>query len=154
MLDVACGSGRHARAAAQCGAKVVAVDSNLDTLREAKKASRKYRRFIKWGHADLEREPPPGGPFDVVMIFNYLDRQRMPVFLEATRAGGYLVAETFLEQQRTLETGPTSDDHLLRHGELVSLVQPFEIVHAREVLEVIDGRPRFVASVVARRVPQ
>ncbi len=152
VLDLACGEGRHARAAAERGARVEAVEVDAERLARAKKAGRKHRRRIRWRVHDLERDPPPKGPFDVVMVFYYLDRQRFPTFLNAVKPGGHLLAETFLEQQRTLESGPTSDDHLLGQGELVSLVRPFQIVHAREVLEIIDGRPRFVASVLARHL--
>ena len=57
---------------------------------------------------------------------------------------------TFLIGQRELGWGPTSDDHLLRPGELAGLVAPLTIVHGREVLEPIDAeRWRAVASVLA-----
>jgi 2-polyprenyl-3-methyl-5-hydroxy-6-metoxy-1,4-benzoquinol methylase len=151
VLDVACGRGRHAYAAAEAGASVVAVDSDATALREGKKGARRHRLGIDWVRADLERDPLPPGPFDAVMIFNYLDRDRMGDFLAAVKPGGHLLAETFLEQQRTLGTGPTSDKHLLKTGELITMVQPFEVVLAREVMEVIDGHPSFLASILARR---
>ena len=64
--------------------------------------------------------------------------------------GGLLIMESFLTGQRELGWGPTSDDHLLRPGELAGLVAPLTIVHGREVLEAIDAeRWRAVASVLA-----
>jgi hypothetical protein len=64
--------------------------------------------------------------------------------------GGFLMMETYLTAQRELGWGPTSDDHLLRPGELAGLVAPLTIVHGREVLEAIDAeRWRAVASVLA-----
>jgi hypothetical protein len=63
--------------------------------------------------------------------------------------GGFLMMETFLFAQRELGWGPTSDDHLLRPGELAGLIAPLTIVHGREVLEAIDAeRWRAVASVL------
>jgi hypothetical protein len=106
---------------------------------------------VEWVQADLTRDPLPPGQFDVVMVFNYLDRNRMPLFLEAVKPGGYFEAETFLERQRELGWGPTADEHLLKTGELWSLVGRYEIVLAREVLEILDGRTRAVASILARR---
>jgi hypothetical protein len=60
--------------------------------------------------------------------------------------------ESFLTAQRELGWGPTSEDHLLRPGELARLAAPLRILHGREVLEPIDAeRWRAVASVVAQR---
>jgi len=151
VLDLACGQGCNAIAAARRGATVVAVDADRDRLQDAEAAARKIGVVIEWVQADLTNDPLPAGPFDVVMQFNYLHRVRLPDFLAAVKPGGYFSAEAFLEQQRELGWGPTSDEHLLKRGELWSLVRPYEIVLAREVLEVLDGRTRAVASVLARR---
>ena len=150
VVDLACGRGRHAIAAAARGATVVAVDADADGIREGERLAKKAHLDIEWRVCDLENDLPQG-QFDVVMVFNYLDRVRMPTFLEMVRPGGYFLAETYLEQQRELGWGPTDDAHLLRPGEFWSLVEPLEIVLARDVLEVLDGRPMAVASVLARR---
>jgi SAM-dependent methyltransferase len=149
VLDVACGHGRHAIAAAGRGASVVAVDSDPGRLAEARKAARQLA--IEWVCADLAVFPLPPQSFDVVMMFSYLDRGRMKEYLEAVKPGGYLLSETFLESQREHGWGPTAAEHLLRPGELLELVGPFEVVLAREVLEFIGGRPAAVASILARR---
>lgn len=151
VLDIACGRGRHAIAAAERGAQVVAVDNDAQKLEVAAKAARKANVSVDWIELDLERDPLPDGRFDLVMVFNYLDRRRMAEFLEAVKPGGYFLAETFLEQQRDLGWGPTSDSHLLKRGELWSLVSPFEIVLAREVLEILNGYPSALSSVLAQR---
>lgn len=154
VLDIACGRGRHAIAAALRGADVVAVDHETERLEAAEKLARKAGVTVTWVQADLAQDPLPRGPFDFVMAFNYLDRRRFHEFLEAVEPGGYFLAETFLERQRELGWGPTSDEHLLKSGELIALVEPFELVLGREVLEVLDGHPRAVASVLAQRPKQ
>ena len=63
----------------------------------------------------------------------------MPEILRAGAPGGLLMMESFLTGQRELGWGPTSDDHLLRPGELARLVAPLRILHGREVLEPIDA---------------
>jgi len=151
VLDIACGSGRHAIAAAGRGAKVIGVDFDDAALEQADQAAKKARLPIEWMRRDLSGDPLPEGPFDLVMMFNYLDRARMSTFLDAVRPGGYFMAETFSEQQRELGWGPTSDEHLLKPCELWTLVLPFEIVLAREVIEMLDGRPMAVGSILARR---
>lgn len=151
VLDLACGRGHHAIAAALRGAEVLAVDFDEDLLRDADRAARKAGVTVEWVKADLTRDPLPNGPFDLVMQFDYLDRTRLPEFLDLVKPGGYFAAETFLEQQRELGWGPTSDEHLLKPAELWSLVRPFEIVLAREVHETLDGRTKAISSILARR---
>jgi len=150
VLDLACGRGSHAIAAAQRGAQVVAVDIDDDRLRDAERAARKAGVTVEWIKADLTRDRLPEGPFDLVMQFDYLDRARLPDFLDLVRPGGYFAAETFLEMQRELGWGPTSDEHLLKPAELWSLVGRFEIVLAREVHETLDGRTKAIASILAK----
>ena len=152
VLDLACGTGRHALAAAELGAAVVAVDADAGKLKAGRRAADQRKVSVEWVQADLERYPLPEGEFDVVMVFNYLDRHRMPEILRAVRPGGFLLAETFLESQRDYGWGPKSDDHLLRSGELPLLVRPLEIIQAREALDFHGGRPMSVASVLAQRV--
>lgn len=136
-------------AAAQRGAHVLAVDADPERIEAARRRARDLP--IEWVVTDLTTYPLPCDAFDVVMIFNYLDRRRMPDFRAAVRRGGFLLCETFLRSQRDFGWGPTSEEHLLDPGELVSLMEPFEIVLAREALEFIGGRPMAVASVLAQR---
>ncbi len=151
VLDLACGRGCHAIAAAQRGARVTAIDRDEERLQEAERAARKANVTIEWIKADLARDELPKGPFDLIMQFNYLNRARLPDILAIVKPGGYFEAETFLERQRELGWGPTSDEHLLKPAELWSLVGTFEIVLAREVYETLDGRTKAVASIIARR---
>ncbi|MGH7579292.1 MAG: hypothetical protein ACREM9_03915, partial [Gemmatimonadales bacterium] len=105
---------------------------------------------IEWLAADLDEPWPPLGACDAVLVFNYLDRARVPQMIELVEPGGLLMMETYLSTQRELGWGPTSDDHLLRPGELAGLVAPLVVVHGREVVEAVDAeRWRAVASVLA-----
>ena len=151
VLDLACGTGRHAIAAAQLGAEVVAVDRDLDSLTAARAFAGKAGLRVDWREADLEEGWPDWGTFDAVLLFNYLDRPRFPRVLDAVRPGGLLIAESFLTTQREQGWGPTADAHLLLPGELARLVASFEIIHGREVAEPVDTeRWRHVASICAR----
>jgi hypothetical protein len=85
------------------------------------------------------------------MAFLYLDRSRMPAFLDAVKPGGWFLSETFLRTQTQYGWGPTSADHLLGHGEFLKLVAPFEVTLSREGTEISNGRPMDVAGVLAQR---
>ena len=139
VLDLACGSGRHAIAAAQLGARVTAVDADPAQLEAGRREARQRGVTVEWVRADLEKPWPDFGVFDAVLMFNYLDRPRMARVVSAVAPGGILLLETFLEVQRQLGWGPTSSAHLLRFGELSALVAPLSVVHAREAFEPADN---------------
>jgi SAM-dependent methyltransferase len=152
VLDVASGEGRHSLAAAELGADVVALDNDPARILAGQASAEQRGLSIDWQTVDLEQEWPDLGRFDVVLVFNYLDRKRWNLFLDAVAPGGVFIAETFLGAQKDLGWGPQSDEHLLQPGELARLVSPLEIIHGREVLEPVDSeRWRAVASVVAER---
>jgi 2-polyprenyl-3-methyl-5-hydroxy-6-metoxy-1,4-benzoquinol methylase len=152
VLDFACGSGRHSLAAARGGARVVALDRDQQKLAAGRTGAAEGGLSIDWRELDLEGSWPELGTFDAVLIFNYLDRASMPRILRLVAPGGLLMMETFLEAQREAGWGPTSDQHLLRPGELARLVSPLRVVHGREVLEPVDeDRWRAVASILAVR---
>jgi 2-polyprenyl-3-methyl-5-hydroxy-6-metoxy-1,4-benzoquinol methylase len=151
VLDLACGEGRHSLAAAARGARVTAVDRDEVRLAAARERAEAQGLSVEWIAADLEEEPWPDlGSFDAILVFNYLDRANMPRIIGLIEPGGLLMMETYLAAQRELGWGPTSDEHLLRPGELARLAAPLTIVHGREVIEAVDAeRWRAVASVRA-----
>lgn len=152
MLDLACGEGRHAIAAATRGADVVAIDSDASRTNVGRRQAEKRKLQISWVTADLTAYQLSPATFDVVMMFNYLDRARMPAFLSSVRPGGWFLAETFLRTQAQHGWGPTSPEHLLEYGEFVQLVAPFDVVLAREGTEIANGRPMDVAGILAQRL--
>jgi tellurite methyltransferase len=152
VLDLASGEGRHSLAAAMLGAQVVGLDRDEARLAAARELAEAHGVAVDWRCVDLEGPWPELGRFDAVLVFNYLDRARMPGIRDLVAPGGLLIMETFLTAQRQFGWGPTSDEHLLLPGELARLVAPLEVVHGREALEPIDAEHwRAVASVVARK---
>jgi 2-polyprenyl-3-methyl-5-hydroxy-6-metoxy-1,4-benzoquinol methylase len=153
VLDLACGEGRHSVAAATRGARVVALDRDDAKLELGRDFARAGGLDIDWRSVDLEAAWPELGDFDAVLLFNYLDRSHMSHILQAVAPGGVLIMETFLTTQRMFGWGPTTDDHLLKPGELKALVGPFEILHGREVIEPVDtDRWRAVGGIVAEKI--
>jgi SAM-dependent methyltransferase len=148
VLDVACGSGRHARLLLTSGRLVVCVDR--DTAGVADLAGRDDVRIVE---ADLEAGGPlpvPGGPFAAVVVTNYLHRPRLPDLVAAVAPGGLLIYETFAAGNERYGR-PRSAAHLLEPGELLAVVRGELRVLAYEDLTVTAPRPAAVQRICARR---
>jgi hypothetical protein len=129
----------------------VAIDRDETRLSQAREQAAAAGLSIEWRELDLEGPWPELGTFDAVLVFNYLDRASMPRIVRLVSPGGLLIMETFLEAQLDAGWGPTSEQHLLRPGELAGLVAPLTVLHGREAIETVDSsRWRAVASIVAR----
>lgn len=133
---------------------MVAVDNDHDRIKALAKEASRRNLPVETVEADLTTWEFEPASFDVVMVFHYLDRHRTADMLRAVQAGGYFVAENFLEAQRMQGWGPTQDAHLLKAGELFQLINGLELILGREVIEMIDGRPAALASVLAKRPPE
>jgi SAM-dependent methyltransferase len=134
VLDVACGSGRHAVWLAAQGFSVTGVDRNVEAL-QGLPAS------VEAVHADLEGAPwpLPGRQFDALVVTNYLWRPLWPHLLAALAPGGVLIYETFaLGQQRYGK--PSRPDFLLQPGELLRVCADLRVVAFEEGLEAAPAR--------------
>jgi 2-polyprenyl-3-methyl-5-hydroxy-6-metoxy-1,4-benzoquinol methylase len=151
VLDLACGKGRHAIGAASKGCYVTAVDHDPARFKEAQEYGASKNLKIEWVSADLATWEIEPKQWDMVMIFNYLDRNRIPDFKEAVKPDRYFMFETFLVSQKEQGWGPTSDEHLLQPGEMLELVAPYDLILAREVIEMVDGHPMSAASAFVQR---
>ena len=148
-LDVACGTGRDAVYLAMHAYDVVAVDVLQDALDRARSLAARYGVNIQTIATDLENgDSLPTGPFDLVTVFRYLHRPLFSSLRDAVAPGGYLVYETFHEQNRLAGQRPHNPAHLLKSGELVENFSDFEILIERDAIER-DGR--FFSSLLARR---
>ena len=144
MLDLACGTGRHARLLCQAGFQVVAVDRDVSGLGLLPQA---VTRQI-----DFETQPWPysGGEFDGIVVTNYLHRPLFPHLCQALAAGGVLIYETFSEGNQLLGR-PRNPDFLLKSGELLEQVKGRLEVNAYEELCVIQNRRAVIQRICAIR---
>ena len=96
VLDVACGTGRHAVRLAEEGAYVTAVDRSEEMLAVAKAKTDR----VRWVHGDLDRLPFDDAAFDVALcalVFEHL-HDIEPAIAEAARVlvpGGKYVMSVF-----------------------------------------------------------
>ena len=75
MLDLACGSGRHARLLAAAGHQVLAVDRDFEAIGRLAGGAGYHRAELDLEGADW---PLAGERFAGVIVTNYLWRPRLP----------------------------------------------------------------------------
>ena len=118
VLDLACGSGRHARLFAQLGHPVIAVDRDPQAL-----AGSAGPGITSLQH-DLEEEgarwPFAAGRFAGIVVTNYLHRPLMADLVASLAPGGVLIYETFALGNENYGK-PSNPAFLLRPGELLAL---------------------------------
>lgn len=148
VLDLACGSGRHARLFLTRGQPVVALDRDLSGL-----ADLAGQAGLEAIEADLEDGSPfplEGRRFAAVVVVNYLHRPLLPLLVEAVAPGGLLLYETFAQGNERFGR-PRNPDFLLAPGELLDAVHGRLRVLAYEDLIVERPRPAAVQRLCARR---
>lgn len=117
VLDLACGSGRHARLLAAQGHSVLAVDRDAEALSALADCP-----GVETLVADLEGAdwPLAGRQFAGVVVTNYLWRPRLPEVCALLASGGVLIYETFMVGNEAYGK-PSNPDFLLRSQELRAL---------------------------------
>jgi len=118
VLDLACGSGRHARWLAARGCAVTAVDRDAEAIAALPEP-------VAGRVADLEQGGWPlsdEAPFDAIVVTNYLHRPLWRHLADALAPGGILLYETFASGNETVGK-PSRPDFLLRPGELLDVAR-------------------------------
>ncbi len=141
VLDVACGSGRHAKFFLERKFKVVAIDREPQVIAGA--------RFIQ---ADLENGSPwplPGERFEGIVVTNYLYRPLFPTLAASLAPGGVLIYETFMLGNERFGK-PSNPGFLLRPGELLETFKGLT-VKAFEEGEVREPKPAMIQRLCAMR---
>jgi SAM-dependent methyltransferase len=120
VLDVAAGHGRHARALAARGYKIVAADLDVSALTDLE------AEVIA---VDLESGVWPfrGRRFDAIVVTNYLHRPHFPAYIESLNDGGVLLIETFGQGNEKFGR-PRNPDFLLAPGELLAAFAGLHVV--------------------------
>jgi tellurite methyltransferase len=145
-LDVAAGAGRIALGLAARGLETTAVDVSPVALERLSRAAATRELAVVTRALDLEREPLPAGPFDVVTCVDYLQRDLFPALVQRLRPGGALLVEAATRRNLERHAKPSAR-FLLEPNELLARVAPLEVEVYREGW--LDGR--CVARVLARK---
>jgi SAM-dependent methyltransferase len=149
-LDLACGPGRVARYLADLGYDVLAVDVSDVAVGAVRDAAREHGLAVEARVVDLEREPIPQGPYDVIAIFMFLQRDLFGPVQDALAPGGLLFHETF--DAGCCEGGARSVNpaYVLERDELLRTYPALEVLdHRSGVIDREGGRS--LSSLVARK---
>jgi len=149
-LDVACGNGRNAAYLARLGYEVDAIDASDVAIDALRAAACERGLAVSARVVDLEREPLPPGPYDVIVTMNFLQRDLFGRLQAVLAPGGLLFYET-LGTSHVEELGHSfNPEYLLERGELLRAFGSLEVLAHHEGVAQRAGGPRGVESIVAR----
>ncbi|PIQ98230.1 MAG: SAM-dependent methyltransferase [Nitrospinae bacterium CG11_big_fil_rev_8_21_14_0_20_56_8] len=146
-LDLAAGEGRNSIYAAERGYQVAALDISEVALAKAERLANEKNIKISTVIADLDSISFETDAYDLILCFNFLDRNLFPSIRNALRPGGLLFYETFTMDY--LKYSSFKKEWVLEPNELLRAFAGFRILRYREV-----DRPeeeKAFASLVARK---
>ncbi|MDA1331376.1 MAG: class I SAM-dependent methyltransferase [Proteobacteria bacterium] len=145
VLDLACGSGRHARYLADRGHSVTAVDKDAESLAQC--ATFSGIHVIEF---DLEIGVWPflEDKFDGIIVTNYLHRPIMPHIVNGLSDLGVLIYETFMVGNERFGR-PSNSEFLLRANELIDVVREKLQVVMYEAGPVSLPKPAYIQRICA-----
>jgi SAM-dependent methyltransferase len=144
-LDLACGTGRHARLLAGLGHAVIALDRDAQALAAA------AGEGIRTVQHDLEAPgaawPFAPGSLAGIVVTNYLHRPLFGHLAAALAPNGVLIYETFACGNEAFGK-PSNPDFLLMPGELLGLA----LTQGRSALRVVAYEDGVIAQPKPARV--
>lgn len=151
-LDVACGDGRNARYLAELGYAVDALDISDVAVRRLSTAAPTLGLAVTARVADLEADTAlPNAEYDVIVNFNYLQRNLFDALAAALRPGGLLFVETFARPHVDELGHEFPEEFVLGDNELLRAFPGLRVLRYFEGVAERSGKPRGVAGLVAER---
>lgn len=145
VLDLACGSGRHAIWLAQQGYQVDAIDRDVTAV-----SSMSDINNIQVQIADLEASEAYlfNQHYDGIVVSRYLYRPLLKTLASILNSNGVLIYETFMLGNELLGK-PSNPDFLLLPDELLEVYSPLLKVVAFEQGEVSQPKPAVMQRICA-----
>ena len=117
LIDIACGQGRHSLEFSNRH-KIFAVDKNkeflkkLESIKNIETINEDLENNLKWSFSKKK--------FKIVLISNYLFREKISDLFNLVDIGGYLIYETFAVGNEKYGK-PSNPDYLLCRDELLEI---------------------------------
>lgn len=149
-LDVAAGECRNSLFLARRGFAVTAVDISDVGIDKGREVAAREALPVTFVIADLETDPLPPGPFDLILNVNYLQREMIGEEVSRLTPGGILLFDTIREPQGGVPEGH-DPSFFLGSGEIVRLFDGL----AGEILlhQELSGNPMPTARALFRKTP-
>ena len=129
-VDIACGRGRHTLALRDLGYRVVAVDIARAVLASPVLAG---RASIFPLQADLDAWPFAKNSFDLIVQYDFLNRELFAGMRDSLRPGGLLLIDTFHRSDGQADRfGPKRPEFRLAPGELKRAFGDWEVLRHSE----------------------
>lgn len=130
-LDLACGLGANGLLLARQGLMTLAWDASDIVVRKLQAYADERELPLRAEHRDIERHPPGGDAFDVIVVSRYLERRLVPSLITSLRQGGVLFYQTFI-RDAVHHSGPGNPIYRLETNELLELFSCLRLVVYRE----------------------
>ena len=153
ILDLACGSGRHAVWLAGQGYRVDAVDRDAQALAGMQgipniDVSISDIETGNWPAADQRYGGVYNGIYDGIVVSRYLFRPLLSTLAAMLKPGGVLIYETFMLGNEDYGR-PSNPDYLLQPDELKLVYTPLLKIYAFEQGKVDDPVPAVTQRICA-----
>ena len=149
LIDIACGEGRHSTLLCK-NFFVYAVDKNNDYLKNLKNIPN-----LQTIYQDLESDKEwdfLNTQFNVVLVTNYLFREKLLDLFKLVKLNGYIIYETFAVGNEK-HGRPTNPNYLLKSKELLKIrPKNFNIIEFYEGEKNEDSKKSIVQRLLAKRV--
>ncbi|HBQ37364.1 MAG TPA: tellurium resistance protein TehB [Rhodobacteraceae bacterium] len=151
-LDVACGTGRNALFLAALGFHVDALDISSVGLKRLAEAAVGLSGQVDTRVVDLDGFSPPVETYDLIVVTNYLNRPLIPKLGASLLAGGILVMDTFMLDQRN-EVTHYNPDYLLKKSEFTEYFQTgYQILKFEEYCVKNSGCGMWKQAIAVRKL--
>jgi len=146
-LDLAGGAGRHGVWLATRGWDTTMIDTSEVAVALAAERAAEAGVDLRLVHSDLTADALPNGPWDLVLIVHYLQRDLFSPAIDLLADDGLIAFSIATELNLERRERPPRP-YLLQEGEAPSLVDGLQLLHYAEGWS-IEGRHE--ARVVARK---
>jgi SAM-dependent methyltransferase len=142
-LDIASGEGRNAVYAATLGYDMLAIDISETGLEKAQALAEKNQTRIRTQVVDLDDYCIETSAYDLILCFQFLNRQLFPQILQGLKPGGWLIYETF--NRDYLKYSNFREEWTLDYNELLRQFSDLRVMRYRE----LDKDEKGLSSIVA-----
>lgn len=154
-LDLACGRGRNSFYLSNLGFDVDALDiSDVAINRLKEKIEEESNTSIFPKCTNITTDQLDKNKYQIILNFNFLERQLFSAIQEALVPEGLLIFETFNSDHIDKLGSKMNREYMLKPNELLREFSELRVLHYREaiVFEESQARQKSVSSLVAQKI--